>query len=56
VHVRAGYASLAPGGSGPTIGVGASTGRLQLDIARLFSDNVANTGQPPTYLSLRIVF
>ena len=56
VHVRAGYVQSGPGGSGPTIGVGATTGRLQLDIARLFSDNVANTGQPPTYLSLRLSF
>ena len=56
VHVRAGYTHLGPGGSGPTFGVGASTGRLFLDIARQFSDNVANTSQPPTYLSLRVVF
>lgn len=56
VHVRAGYTHLGPGGSGPTIGVGASTGRVFLDIARQFSDNVANTSQPPTYLSLRVVF
>src|SRR5487761_2567910 len=47
VHVRAGYVYEGPGGSGPTIGVGASTGRLVLDIARMLSDNVANTGQPP---------
>jgi hypothetical protein len=56
IHVRAGYVHEGPGGSGPTIGVGASTGRLVLDIARLFSDNVANTSTPPTYLSLRFVF
>ncbi|HEY5218579.1 MAG TPA: PorV/PorQ family protein [Gemmatimonadaceae bacterium] len=56
LHVRAGYVHAGPGGSGPTIGVGASTGRLQLDIARLFSDDVANTSQPPTYFSLRWVF
>ncbi len=56
VHVRAGYVYQGPGGSGPTIGLGASTGRLVLDIARMFSDDVANTGQPPTYFSLRLLF
>ncbi len=56
VHVRVGYVYEGPGGSGPTLGLGASTGRLVIDIARMFSDNVANTGQPPTYLSLRLVF
>lgn len=56
LHLRAGYAYEAPGGSGPSIGLGASTGRLQIDIARLFSDNVANTSQPPTYFSLRYDF
>lgn len=56
VHVRAGYVHLGPGGSGPTIGVGGSTGRLELDIGRQFSDNVANTSQPPTYFSLRLLF
>jgi hypothetical protein len=56
VHVRAGYVYEGPGGSGPTMGFGASTGRLTLDIARLFDDNVASTGQAPTYLSLRLTF
>jgi hypothetical protein len=56
LHVRAGYIYEGPGGSGPTIGLGASTGRLVIDIARMFSDNVAGTGQPPTFLSLRLVF
>ncbi len=56
LHLRAGYAYEAPGGSGPSLGLGASTGRLRVDIARLFSDNVANTNQPPTYFSLRYVF
>jgi hypothetical protein len=56
VHVRAGYVHAGPLGSGPTIGVGAATGRLELDIARLFSDAQANTSQPPTYFSLRVLF
>lgn len=56
VHVRMGYAQAAPYGSGPTIGVGGSTGRFEMDISRMFSDSQANTGQPPTYLSLRLVF
>ena len=56
VHVRAGYVYQGPGGSGPTIGVGARTGRLDFEIARLFSDNVANTSQPPTFFSLRLIF
>lgn len=56
VHVRAGYVHEGPGGSGPTIGLGASSGRLEVDIARLFSDSQGNTGNPPTYFSLRLVF
>jgi hypothetical protein len=56
VRVSAGYVHLGPGGSGPTIGVGGSTGRVELDIGRQFSDNVANTNQPPTFFSLRLVF
>jgi hypothetical protein len=56
VHVRGGYVYNGPGGSGPTMGIGATSGRLELDIARLFGDSQANTSQPPTYLSLRIRF
>lgn len=56
VHVRGGYVYNGPVGSGPTMGVGATSGRLELDIARLFGDTQANTSQPPTYLSLRIRF
>jgi hypothetical protein len=56
VHASAGYVMRGPAGSGPTLAVGATTGRLHLDIARLFSDNATGTGQPPTYFSLRYVF
>lgn len=55
-HVSGGYVMRGPGGSGPTLALGATTGRLHLDLARLFSDNATNTGQPPTYVSLRYLF
>ena len=55
VHVTAGYVVRGSAGSGPAIGAGLATGRLQFDIARLFSD-AAGTGDPPTYFSLRYVF
>jgi hypothetical protein len=56
VHASVGYVARGPLGSGPTLGLGATTGRLQLDIARMFSDDAANTGTPPTYFSLRYLF
>lgn len=56
VHVRGGYVYQGPFGSGPTIGVGATTGRLQLDISQIYSNSQGIAGAPLTYFSLRLVF
>ncbi len=56
LHVRGGYALYSPMGSGPSGGIGFNTGRLQLDLARFFSDQGSSSGEIPTYISLRFVF
>ncbi|MDE3173997.1 MAG: PorV/PorQ family protein [Gemmatimonadota bacterium] len=56
LHARAGYVHDGPLGSGPTVGLGATTGRLRLDIAQLYTDSQGTAGAPQTYLSLRLVF
>lgn len=54
-HARVGYAIHSPVfGSGPSLGFGVSTGRLTIDIARVFGDPSSALGVPPTYLSLRL--
>lgn len=55
-HARAGYVIYSHMGSAPSLGLGATTGRLTIDIARVFGDNSSALGEPPTYLSLRISF
>jgi hypothetical protein len=56
VQARAGYIKDGPPGSGPTVGLGFSTGKLQIDFAQLMSDVGAQAGNKPTYLTLRYVF
>lgn len=52
---RAGYtANDAPGTSGPSLGLGAESGRFSLDIARVFDSFSAET--PPMFFSLRVRF
>ena len=43
-------------GDGPAIGFGLSTGSLVVDIARIMRGLSADSGQPPTYFSLRYLF
>lgn len=54
-EVRAGYVGTGPTGSGPTFGLGVSTGKLQIDLAQMLSDN-AGSGSTPTFLTLRYIF
>jgi hypothetical protein len=54
-EVRAGYVATGPTGSGPTFGLGISTGKLQIDLAQMISD-VAASGSTPTFLTLRYIF
>jgi hypothetical protein len=51
---RAGYQHNGPTGSGPTFGLGFSTGKLHVDFAQVLTD--LGTGSQPSYLSLRYVF
>ncbi len=54
---RAGYVLYGPDGrSGPSIGFGFNTGRIQVDVARVFNDISSQAGQVPTYVSLRFNF
>jgi hypothetical protein len=55
-HGRAGYALNGATGSGPTVGAGASFARWRIDFAQFFSDNAAESGSKPTYLSFRYLF
>ena len=56
VLVRAGYnlqqtASLS---GGAAVGVGLATGRVQLDLSRIFESFSTGLGTPPTYISIRV--
>lgn len=53
---RAGYVVNGPIGSGFTVGVGISTGKLRIDFARMASGIQQQAGVTPTYLSLRYLF
>ncbi|MEO5815247.1 MAG: PorV/PorQ family protein [Gemmatimonadaceae bacterium] len=58
VFIRAGYVKQ-PGGdasllTGPSLGLGLTSGRVQLDIARIFDSFSSGLGAPPTYISVRV--
>lgn len=55
-HLRGGYAQNGPTGSGPTFGVGVSTGKLRLDFARMITDIGTQSGVTPTYIALRYMY
>lgn len=56
--VRAGYVRQEGGGSallaGPSLGLGLTSGRVQLDLARIFESFSSGLGTPPTYISIRV--
>jgi hypothetical protein len=54
-QARGGYVVNGPTGSGATFGLGFSTGKLQIDLARLLLNNIS-ASDSPTYLSLRYLF
>jgi hypothetical protein len=56
LYLRAGYASGTGDAAGPSIGLGFVRGKLALDFARVFGGFSADAGQPPTYLTLRVMF
>lgn len=59
LFVRAGYVKQeGVGGSeilaGPALGLGLTSGRVQLDIGRIFETFSSGLGTPPTYISIRV--
>jgi hypothetical protein len=56
LQARAGYVVNGPTGTGPTLGLGFATGRLQIDFAQSRADFGSDSGVQPTYLSLRYIF
>jgi hypothetical protein len=41
-------------GTGPSIGLGLASGRVQVDFTRIFETFSTNLGKPPTYISIRV--
>lgn len=41
-------------GTGPSFGLGLASGRVQVDLARVFETLSTNLGKPPTYISIRV--
>jgi hypothetical protein len=58
VFLRAGYVRQEGGESslltGPSLGLGLTSGRVQLDLARIFESFSTGLGSPPTYISIRV--
>src|SRR6266581_4151098 len=56
VRVRAGYAFVQDGLSGPSIGLGVESGSLGVDIARAFLTGSDLQAESPTFFSFRVTF
>ncbi|MEP6732826.1 MAG: PorV/PorQ family protein [bacterium] len=57
VLARAGYVVQQGDGSalaGPSLGIGLTSGRVQLDFARIFESFSSGLGTPPTFISIRV--
>jgi hypothetical protein len=54
--LRAGYVVNGPTGSGLTFGAGISTGKLQIDLARMLNDVSQQSGVTPTFVALRYLY
>ena len=56
--LRGGYVAQQSNGgessTGPSVGLGLATGRVQLDLARIFESFSTGLGKPPTYISIRV--
>jgi hypothetical protein len=52
-QLRGGYVVNGPTGSGLTFGAGISTGKLQIDFARMLNDVSQQSGVTPTFVALR---
>ncbi|HYU30205.1 MAG TPA: PorV/PorQ family protein [Gemmatimonadales bacterium] len=56
VRVRAGYAFVRDGLSGPSLGLGVESGSLGVDLARVFLTNSDLQAASPTFFSFRVTF
>ena len=56
VRLRGGYAFVHDGLSGPSIGMGVSSGAIGVDLARTFLTGSDLVAQNPTFFSFRVVF
>lgn len=56
VRVRAGYAFVRQGLSGPSIGLGVATGSIGVDLAQTFLSGTDLVVPNPTFLSFRVTF
>lgn len=48
------YQQTASSTGGPSLGFGIASGRVQLDVARIFDSVSSGLGNPPTYISIRV--
>jgi len=55
-QLRAGYVVNGPTGTGLTFGGGLSTGKLQIDLARMLNDISQQSGVTPTFVALRYFY
>jgi hypothetical protein len=56
VRVRAGYAFVQDGLSGPSVGLGVQSGSLGVDLARAFLTGSDLQAESPTFFSFRVLF
>ncbi|OLB50192.1 MAG: hypothetical protein AUI08_06135 [Gemmatimonadetes bacterium 13_2_20CM_2_65_7] len=56
VRVRAGYAFVQDGLSGPSVGLGVESGSLGVDIARAFLTGSDLQAESPTFFSFKVTF
>src|SRR2546426_74723 len=56
VRLRGGYAFVRDGLSGPSVGMGVSSGAIGVDLARTFLTGSDLVAQNPTFFSFRVVF
>jgi hypothetical protein len=56
VRVRGGYAFVHEGLSGPSIGVGVTTGSIGVDLAQAFLTGTDLVAANPTFISFRVAF
>jgi hypothetical protein len=55
-QLRGGYVVNGPTGTGLTFGAGISTGKLQIDLARMLNDISQQSGVTPTFVALRYLY